>query len=222
MARRAGATTVVDAAQSVPHMPVDVQKIGCDFLAFSGHKMLGPTGIGVLYGRREVLEEMEPFESGGDMIKEVARLGAPVERPALQVRGRNPERRGRRGPRGGDRLPRVARDGEGQEPRGGAHRLRAGADGDRPRHNGLRPEGRVQEGRGRLVQPRRHPSTRPGVDPRRGGRRDQVGACTVRSRSMETLGLSATSRASFYVYNSYDDVDALMGALSKARRIFCL
>ncbi|MDW7977379.1 MAG: cysteine desulfurase [Candidatus Caldarchaeum sp.] len=66
-----GALAVVDAAQSVPHMPVDVQDIGCDFMAFSGHKMLGPTGIGVLYGRRELLEEMEPFMGGGEMIKEV-------------------------------------------------------------------------------------------------------------------------------------------------------
>ncbi|MBI2648438.1 MAG: cysteine desulfurase, partial [Thaumarchaeota archaeon] len=75
-ARKAGATTLVDAAQSVPHMPVDVSQIGCDFLAFSGHKMLGPTGIGVLYGRKALLEDMEPFQGGGDMIKEVHLTGA--------------------------------------------------------------------------------------------------------------------------------------------------
>lgn len=62
---------VVDGAQSVPHMPVDVQDMGCDFLAFSGHKMLGPMNIGVLYGRRDLLEDMEPFMLGSDMIKEV-------------------------------------------------------------------------------------------------------------------------------------------------------
>ena len=61
---------VVDGAQSVPHMPVDVRKIDADFLAFSGHKMLGPAGIGVLYGKREILEEMQPFMYGGEMIKE--------------------------------------------------------------------------------------------------------------------------------------------------------
>ncbi|MBI2583837.1 MAG: aminotransferase class V-fold PLP-dependent enzyme, partial [Candidatus Aenigmarchaeota archaeon] len=66
-----GAVSVIDAAQSVPHMPVDVKKIGCDFLAFSGHKMLGPTGIGVLYARKELLEQLPPFLGGGDMIKEV-------------------------------------------------------------------------------------------------------------------------------------------------------
>ncbi len=73
-AHEVGAICVVDGAQSVPHMPVDVQRIGCDFLAFSGHKMLGPTGIGVLYGREDRLKEMEPLLGGGEMISEV-RLG---------------------------------------------------------------------------------------------------------------------------------------------------
>ncbi len=70
-ARRVGALVLIDAAQSVPHFPVDVQEIGCDFLVASGHKMLGPTGIGFLYGRRELLEDMEPFMYGGDMIEKV-------------------------------------------------------------------------------------------------------------------------------------------------------
>jgi cysteine desulfurase/selenocysteine lyase len=70
-AHRAGALVFADAAQSVPHMPVDVQALGCDFLAFSGHKMCGPTGIGGLYGREEILEAMDPFLGGGSMISEV-------------------------------------------------------------------------------------------------------------------------------------------------------
>ncbi len=70
-AHRVGALVVVDAAQSIPHLPVDVRELGCDFLAFSGHKMLGPTGIGVLWGRWELLEEMPPFLTGGEMIREV-------------------------------------------------------------------------------------------------------------------------------------------------------
>jgi len=75
-ARRAGALTLVDGAQAVPHMPVDVASLNCDFYAFSAHKMLGPTGIGVLWGRRPVLEGMEPTRGGGEMIKEVWLEGA--------------------------------------------------------------------------------------------------------------------------------------------------
>jgi cysteine desulfurase/selenocysteine lyase len=71
LAHEAGAITVVDAAQSVPHLKVDVQVLDADFLAFSAHKMCGPTGIGALYGRMELLESMPPFLGGGDMIKEV-------------------------------------------------------------------------------------------------------------------------------------------------------
>ena len=67
-----GALMLVDGAQSVPHMKVDVQEMNADFLAFSGHKMLGPTGIGILYGKQEVLEKMPPFMGGGEMIKEVS------------------------------------------------------------------------------------------------------------------------------------------------------
>lgn len=70
-AHEVGAIVVVDGAQSVPHIPVDVQDIDADFLAFSGHKMLSPMGIGVLYGKRRILEEMPPFLSGGDMIEYV-------------------------------------------------------------------------------------------------------------------------------------------------------
>ncbi|MCB0028270.1 MAG: SufS family cysteine desulfurase, partial [Anaerolineales bacterium] len=70
-AHAVGALTLVDAAQSVPHMPVDVVDLDCDFLVFSGHKMCGPTGIGILYGKRELLEAMPPFMGGGDMIRRV-------------------------------------------------------------------------------------------------------------------------------------------------------
>ena len=82
---------LVDGAQAVPHMPVDVQSLGCDFYAFSGHKMLGPTGTGVLYGKEALLEAMPPYKGGGDMILEVRFSGTIVQRTALQVRGRYPE-----------------------------------------------------------------------------------------------------------------------------------
>lgn len=71
LAHQAGAITVLDSAQSVPHLPVDVQDLDVDFMAFSAHKMLGPTGIGGLYGKKELLESMAPFLGGGDMIKRV-------------------------------------------------------------------------------------------------------------------------------------------------------
>ncbi len=71
-AKEVGAVTVLDAAQSVPHMPVNVKDLGCDFMAFSAHKMLGPTGMGVLYGKEEQLEKTEPLMYGGDMISEVS------------------------------------------------------------------------------------------------------------------------------------------------------
>jgi cysteine desulfurase/selenocysteine lyase len=69
--RAAGAVSLIDGAQAVPHMPVDMQEIGADFYAWTGHKALGPTGIGVLHGRREILDSMEPFLTGGDMISSV-------------------------------------------------------------------------------------------------------------------------------------------------------
>ena len=90
-ARAVGAITLVDAAQSVPHLFTDVHELGCDFLSFSGHKMLGPTGIGVLYGRRELLEKMPPFLGGGSMIRRVRLDGfEPAELPAKFEAGTPP------------------------------------------------------------------------------------------------------------------------------------
>ena len=72
MAKKAGAKVLVDAAQAIAHEKVNIQELGCDFLAFSGHKMFGPTGVGVLYGKEELLNEMPPYQGGGDMIDEVS------------------------------------------------------------------------------------------------------------------------------------------------------
>jgi len=80
LAHSVGALFLIDGAQSVPHLPTAVKELGCDFLAFSGHKMLAPMGIGVLYGRRELLEEMTPFLYGGDMIADVTVEGATWNR----------------------------------------------------------------------------------------------------------------------------------------------
>ncbi len=89
-ARRAGVVTVVDAAQSIGHMPVDVQALGCDFLAFSGHKMAGVTGIGVLYGRRALLDAMPPWQGGGGMIAHVdSFFREPLEARSRTLRSRH-------------------------------------------------------------------------------------------------------------------------------------
>src|SRR5206468_3181822 len=80
-ARAVGAVTLVDAAQSAGHMPLDLQELRCDFLAFSGHKMCGPTGIGVLYGRAELLQSMPPWHGGGEMIVSVALEKSTFKKP---------------------------------------------------------------------------------------------------------------------------------------------
>ncbi len=89
-AHAVGAVLILDAAQSVPHMPVDVQALDCDFLCFSGHKMLGPTGIGVLYGKSSLLERMPPFLAGGDMITQVRFDGADWAAPPLRFEAGTP------------------------------------------------------------------------------------------------------------------------------------
>ena len=90
-ARRRGIVTLVDAAQAVGHRPVNVQEMGCDFLAFSGHKVCGPTGIGVLYGRREMLAEMPPFLGGGDMIANVDFFRSTYKEPPHRFEAGTPD-----------------------------------------------------------------------------------------------------------------------------------
>jgi cysteine desulfurase / selenocysteine lyase len=89
-AHAVGAKVLLDASQSVPHMPVDVQALECDFLVFSGHKMLGPTGIGVLYGKPDLLEAMPPFLTGGDMISSVSFEGATWNEVPLKFEAGTP------------------------------------------------------------------------------------------------------------------------------------
>ena len=125
LAHAQGALVVADGAQSVPHRPVDVTTLGPDFLAFSAHKMLGPSGIGVLWGRRELLEAMPPFITGGSMIEVVRMEGStflpPPERFEAGVPGGGPGRR----PGRGVRLPRRAGHAERGRARGSPDRSRA-------------------------------------------------------------------------------------------------
>ena len=100
-----GAVVLIDGAQAVPHLAVDVQALDCDFYVFSSHKMFGPTGVGVLYGRRSLLEAMPPYQGGGDMIASVTFEKTALQRRAVQVRSGHAEHRRRRGVRRRDRLP---------------------------------------------------------------------------------------------------------------------
>lgn len=86
-----GVPVMIDGAQSVPHMTVDVQDIDCDFLAFSGHKVYGPTGVGILYGKEEWLERLPPYQGGGEMIERVSFDGTTFERPPLKFEAGTPD-----------------------------------------------------------------------------------------------------------------------------------
>ena len=111
MAHAQGALMLVDAAQSVPHMQVDVQQLGCDFLAFSGHKVYGPTGIGVLYGREELLEQLPPYQCGGEMIGRVTWEHTTFERPPFRFEAIHDPRFRLRHARGGRRATANRRGG---------------------------------------------------------------------------------------------------------------
>jgi cysteine desulfurase/selenocysteine lyase len=108
-ARAVGAVTLVDAAQSCGHMPVDVQELGCDFLAFSGHKMCAPTGIGVLYGRAELLDSMPPWHGGGEMIVSVTLEKSTFKKAPHRFEAGTPNIAGAIGLAAADRLYREHR-----------------------------------------------------------------------------------------------------------------
>lgn len=82
---------MIDGAQSVPHFPADVQDLDCDFLAFSGHKMYGPTGVGILYGKEEWLDRLPPYQGGGEMIEHVSSDKTTFEKPPLKFEAGTPD-----------------------------------------------------------------------------------------------------------------------------------
>jgi cysteine desulfurase/selenocysteine lyase len=218
-AHRFRALLLVDAAQSVPHMAVDVRDMDCDFAAFSGHKMLGPTGIGVLYGKAEHLESMPPFLGGGEMIREVHTTGSSWKDLPYKFEAGTPN---------------VS----------GAIGLGAAVDylrgiGMRNVHDHEREItryalGRMQEVEGLVVYGPKDAENRVGVVSFNLGDihphdlasiLDEEGVA-IRSGHhcaqplMEFLELPATSRASFYIYNTKEEVDVFIEALEKARKLF--
>ena len=218
-ARAVGATFLVDGAQSVPHMPVDVQDIDCDFLAFSGHKMLGPTGIGVLYARREVLERMEPFLVGGEMVLQVTYEDATWNDLPMRFEAGTPNVAGAIGLGAAiDYLQAIGmdrvREHEARITQYSLDAFRQLEDvdvfgpPDPAKRGGVIPFhtsevhahdfGTVLDKRGIAVRTGHH--------------------CTM--PLMGTLGVDATARASFYVYNTEEEVDMLVEAVREAMRYF--
>jgi cysteine desulfurase / selenocysteine lyase len=217
-AKAAGASVLVDGAQGAPHQGVDVRALGCDFYAFSGHKMLGPTGAGILYGRRELLEAMDPFMSGGDMIKTVRVEGTTYHDLPWKFEA------------GTQAIAEVIGLGAAVD-----YLTALGMDTVRAHEREITEYAYEAlsdiEGLTLYGPP---PSRRAGVisfslegihphDLATIADRDQV--CLRAGHHcamplMTRLGVAATARASFYVYTQKDEVDRLVGSIKEAQRIF--
>jgi cysteine desulfurase/selenocysteine lyase len=216
-ARQRGVVTLVDAAQSAGHRPLDVQEIGCDFLAFSGHKMCGPTGIGVLYGRRELLEEMPPFQGGGEMILSVDFDKATFKKPPHRFEAGTPDISGAIGLHAAmDYLDNLGRD------RIAAHdqELGAYAYAKLSALKKIRLFG-PRAGRAGLVSfllqdVHAHDvvtfADQRGVALRGGHHCNQP--------LMRKLGVPSTARASFYFYNTFGEVDRLVEVIREIQTFF--
>jgi cysteine desulfurase/selenocysteine lyase len=217
-AHRAGAPVLVDGAQSVPHQPTDVQALDADFLAFSGHKMLGPSGVGVLYGRRELLESMPPFLGGGSMIRRVMldsfepgdlpqkfEAGTPA---IVSVIGLGVAI---------DYLRAVGFQSIGRHERlltERAHEVLGSVEGVRI----LGPSPCQKGGIVSFTLDRIHAHDVAEVLDRRGIAVRAGHHCAMPLH--QRYGVSATARASFYLYNTLTEVDQLGPALEEAKRVF--
>jgi cysteine desulfurase/selenocysteine lyase len=223
VAHAAGALLLVDGAQYVPHLPTDVQALGADFFGFTGHKMLGPTGIGVLWAREELLESMPAFLGGGEMIRDVRLDGwTPNDIPWKFEAGTPPIAEAIGLGVAVDELnaigPAAIR----------AHEVSLTAYALRTLTERF--------GDGLTIHGPTEPAARGGVVSMQLGDihahdvsqvLDQHGVCVRAGHHcakplMRRLGLSATARASFYVYNDTDDVDALADALEATRDFFAI
>ena len=220
-ARAAGAVSLVDGAQAVPHMPVDVEAIGADFYAWTGHKALGPTGIGVLHGRREIMEAMEPFLTGGDMIASVDFQSATWnELPYKFEAGTPPIAEAIGLSTAVEYLSGLGMDSVRAHERALTGYMLERL-GDVP---GLRVTGPPEAGgRGGLAS-----FTIEGMHPHDIAELADRGGVCIRAGHhcaqplMRCLGVSATARASIGVYNEPADIDALVDALLAGREVFGL
>jgi cysteine desulfurase/selenocysteine lyase len=218
LAHKAGALVLVDGAQSVPHMPVDVQELDIDFMAFSGHKMLGPTGIGALWGRRELLNAMPPFMGGGDMIREVHLSGfKPSELPWKFEAGTPAIAQAIGLGAAVDYLTEVGMDAIHRAER----ELTTYAMQRLPEVKGLKFLGPKADKRGGLVAftlEAAHPHDIAAV-------LDNLGIAIRAGHHCaqplhERYRIPASARASFYLYNSKEEVDLLVKGLGKVVEMF--
>jgi cysteine desulfurase / selenocysteine lyase len=220
-ARAAGALTLVDASQAVPQMPVNVRELGADFYVWTGHKALGPTGIGVLHGRRELLQQMRPFLGGGDMISQVEfDTSTWNELPWKFEAGTSPIAQGVGLGAAIDYLSGVGMDAVRSHERD----LTAYALERLPEIEGIRVFGPLDsERRGGVVS-----FAIAGIHPHDIAELCDREAVCIRAGHhcaqplMRQMGVPATARASFHVYNRREDVDRLVEALGKARQVFGL
>jgi cysteine desulfurase/selenocysteine lyase len=216
-AHEAGAVVLVDGAQAAPHLRVDVQALGCDFYAFSGHKVYGPSGIGALWGRRELLEAMPPWQGGGGMIRTVSFAGTTYAPPPHRFEAGTPAIEAAVG--FGAALNYLTALGL---PAVGAWEaeLLALATERMAAVPGLRLIGTAKEKAAVLsfTLERIHPHDvgtvldREGIAVRAGHHCAQP--------VMERFGVPATTRASFGLYNTREEVEALVAALHRARKLF--
>ncbi|MCZ7527407.1 MAG: SufS family cysteine desulfurase [Acidimicrobiia bacterium] len=222
-ARAAGALVLVDACQAVPHLPVDVQALDADFLAFSAHKMLGPTGIGVLWARADLLEDMPPFLGGGEMIRDVRLDGfTPNDVPWKFEAGTPPIAEAVGAAAAADYLEALGLDTvRAHEMRLARYALDALEERFQDRLTVFGP--RDVGHRGAVLS-----LAFPGIHAHDVAQVLDEDAVCVRAGHhcakplMRVLGVPATTRASFYVYNDEADADALVEALARAEKFFAV
>ena len=216
-ARKVGAVTLVDGAQSAGHCLIDVQEIGCDFLAFSGHKMCGPTGIGVLYGRLERLEATPPYQGGGDMISTVEFQSSTWNKVPHKFEAGTPHISGAIGLHAAmDYLDAIGRENIAQHD----HELAAYAYGELARLKGIRLFG-PHVGRAGVVSflaADVHAHDLVTVADQRGVALRGGHHCN--QPLMKKLGVESTARASFYFYNTRSEVDRLVEVLKEIQKFF--